>query len=72
MLMARLADCNACSMGDHKNHVRVVVGVPKGMMGGVICDCNGDCVERNKDWFMRDPAAQMLHEAMIRSQQPRR
>ena len=48
--MARLMDCNSCSMGDHSGHVRVIRPPPEGGVGGAACDCRGDCGERNKNW----------------------
>ena len=41
--MCRIGLCWACRSGDHKHHQKVVRSVPKGMMGGVICGCKGDC-----------------------------
>lgn len=48
--MVRLADCNACQMGNHAGHERVVSYAGEGVMGGIACHCKGDCAERNKDW----------------------
>ncbi len=44
--MSRLDECDGCRMGDHKRHYRVIQAVPEGMMGGVVCDCRGECVKR--------------------------
>ena len=41
--MVRLALCSACQFGRHDEHVRQVESVPKGMLGGVQCPCEGDC-----------------------------
>jgi hypothetical protein len=49
----RIQDCNGCAQGDHSKHRPIVRGVPKGMIGGVGCTCEGDCAERNKDWAER-------------------
>lgn len=35
--------CNGCKMGDHSRHKRSVVKAPEGVMGGVVCNCEGDC-----------------------------
>lgn len=39
----RFGLCNACRLGDHKNHRRSVVRAPEGVLGGVVCDCKGEC-----------------------------
>lgn len=39
-------DCIPCQHGDHASHHRIVQTVPKGMMGGQECHCEGECVER--------------------------
>lgn len=55
--MARISECDACRMGDHKRHRRVIQAVPKGMMGGTVCGCGGECVERGP---RRDPQMEMI------------
>lgn len=44
--MSMNGECTPCQMGDHRRHYRVVQAVSEGMMGGVICPCEGECVER--------------------------
>lgn len=41
--MARNSICNACEMGDHKGHRRVIQPAPAGGVGGVVCTCDGEC-----------------------------
>lgn len=38
--------CHACQAGDHKHHVRNYAPAPPGVMGGSMCACEGECVER--------------------------
>lgn len=44
--MSCIQECGPCQMGEHERHYRVVQAVPEGMMGGAICTCEGECVER--------------------------
>lgn len=43
--MVRIADCDACQIGRHDKHVRTVRAVPEGVLGGVMCPCQGECVK---------------------------
>lgn len=52
--MSRLGECNGCKVGDHKRHRRVVQAVSKGMMGGVICPCKGECRDKTAEQMARD------------------
>lgn len=44
--MSMNVECGPCQMGEHDRHYRVVQAVPEGMLGGVVCMCEGECVER--------------------------
>lgn len=43
--MAALGVCSPCIEGDHEHHYRVIKMVPKGMCGGTVCKCRGECVD---------------------------
>lgn len=45
--MARRTTCHPCQMGDHKRHYRVVQHPPEGGFGGAVCDCKGECRDRD-------------------------
>lgn len=46
--MVLFANCIPCQYGHHEHHHEVVQAVPEGMIGGVRCECKGECVEREK------------------------
>ncbi len=46
--MVRISTCIGCQYGHHCDHVRVIQGVPEGVIGGVVCGCKGEC-EGNPD-----------------------
>lgn len=46
--MTRLTECTPCQLGDHKRHHRTVQAVPKGMYGGSVCPCEGECQNEPK------------------------
>lgn len=50
----RYGTCNACRLGDHENHERSVVRAPPGMMGGVVCNCKGECRDVPPEQRVRD------------------
>jgi hypothetical protein len=41
--MSRKTICSACEQGEHKRHRKVVQAVPKGVLGGSVCVCRGEC-----------------------------
>lgn len=43
--MAALSVCSPCIDGDHEHHYRIIQAVPEGTYGGVVCKCNGECVD---------------------------
>lgn len=47
--MALFADCIACQDGQHDNHRDVPVPPPRDGVGGQVCRCRGECVERGPD-----------------------
>jgi hypothetical protein len=53
----RLGRCWACQAGDHKHHKRIVEAAPKGMLGGVVCPCKGEC--------QRDQSRQRFLDRML-------
>lgn len=59
--MARLSECDACAMGDHSRHYRVVEAVPEGMLGGAVCPCRGECVKRGP---RPDPQMEMIADLL--------
>jgi hypothetical protein len=73
--MALFADCIACAAGEHQFHNPVPGPVPKGMIGGHVCPCEGDCAARNPqkplefikgddcDWPGFDEAIRLLASA---------
>jgi hypothetical protein len=62
--MALFTDCTACQDGQHDGHVAVIKPPPRDGVGGDVCRCSGDCVERNLIWFVvRGNAAQMIPNA---------
>lgn len=46
--MARAATCYACAWGNHEKHDRDFGIVPE-LIGGMYCDCKGDCKERHEE-----------------------
>lgn len=44
--MSRIGECAPCQMGEHERHVKNYDPAPKGMLGGSVCLCEGECVER--------------------------
>lgn len=49
--MATIVDCPGCYAGDHSRHIERHRPVPRGMMGGEVCGCTGDCAARHeKRW----------------------
>ncbi len=61
--MAFYGDCIACRFGRHDGHVEVVRSVPRGMMGGHICLCKGDCAERRKVSHIEKQVAELVRLA---------
>lgn len=57
--MSRIQECTPCQMGEHQRHYRVVQAVPEGMMGGAICTCEGECLERGPRY---DPQIEAILE----------
>lgn len=43
--MALPRDCTGCSVGKHDQHSATEGSTP-GLIGGSICECTGDCVDR--------------------------
>lgn len=42
----QIIDCIACQYGQHDMHHEVIEQPPSGVMGGSMCPCKGECVER--------------------------
>jgi hypothetical protein len=57
--------CIPCQWGDHEHHHRVVEAVPKGVMGGCECHCEGECVERAR----RNPPPEIIEDSNFPSQE---
>lgn len=49
--MSAERDCTYCLMGDHAKHDPNHWAAVKGLIGGWICRCKGDCKERNEARF---------------------
>lgn len=53
----RIGTCIPCQYGDHDGHVEIIQAVPEGMMGGAVCGCKGECINRRKAEAFADEAA---------------
>jgi hypothetical protein len=55
--MVMIGDCIACQYGQHDGHHKIVQAVPDGVIGGIRCECKGDCAERNGERARRETVA---------------
>jgi hypothetical protein len=46
--MVRIGTCIPCQYGNHERCQKVMQAVPKGMLGGAICGCKGECQENRE------------------------
>lgn len=70
--MTRLTICNACQMGDHGHHRKVVQAVPEGMIGGSVCKCNGECTDGRYESRELRRLAKLMTRAARRRQERKR
>lgn len=57
--MAMTYDCPGCQQGDHTRHISLW-DVHEGLLGGTVCQCNGDCKSRQEarvEHFQRELGA---------------